>query len=134
MQITVKTAAAQYTASRPASGYRKLFAHLTEQADIAVEVQRALLPSLGGNSSASFDEVIAHMARAKVRCLLQDMPACPCASLASQCITPLCNVAAHAASAGLWHLIAVRKGSILRYVEKSRGCSGRFGIQWKGLP
>ena len=48
MQIGVKTAAAQYMVSRPASSYRKLFAHLTEQADIAVEVQRALLPSLGG--------------------------------------------------------------------------------------
>ena len=68
MQIRVKTAAAQYMISRPASSYRKLFAHLTEQADIAVEVQRALLPSLGGSAGASFDEVIARMARAKVPC------------------------------------------------------------------
>ena len=67
MQIRVKTDAAQYTVSRPASGYRKLFAHLTEQADIAVEVQRALLPALGGSTSDSFDEVIARLARAKVR-------------------------------------------------------------------
>ena len=77
MQIRVKTAAAQYMISRPASGYRKLFAHLTEQGDIAVEVQRALLPSLGGSAGASFDEVIARMARAKVRCPLWDMPAYP---------------------------------------------------------
>ena len=78
MQVGVKTAAAQYTMSRPASSYRKLFAHLTEQADIAVEVQRALLPALGGNAGASFDEVIARMARAKVRCHLWDMPSYPC--------------------------------------------------------
>ena len=77
MQIRGKTAAAQYMISRPASSYRKLFAHLTEQADIAVEVQRALLPSLGGTASASFDEVIARMARAKVRCPFRGMPASP---------------------------------------------------------
>ena len=93
MQIRVKTAAAQYMISRPASSYRKLFAHLTEQADIAVEVQRALLPSLGGSAGASFDGVIARMAPRKVRCPLQDTPVypshflsiCSCHALLSCC-------------------------------------------------
>ena len=97
MQIRVDTAAAQYTISRPASSYRKLFAHLTEQADIAVEVQRALLPSLGGNAGASFDEVIARMARAKVPCPLQDTPAYPChaQSIRFSCTLPSCCHALH---------------------------------------
>ena len=30
------------------------------------QVQRALLPSLGGHANASFDEVVARIARAKV--------------------------------------------------------------------
>ena len=101
MQIRVKTAAAQYMISRPASSYRKLFAHLTEQADIAVEVQRALLPSLGGSTSASFDEVIARLARAKVPWPLRDMPAYPCRFWSIASYQPYCPVAAHATSARL---------------------------------
>ena len=40
MQIFMKTTAAQYIASKPASSYKKMYAHLTEQADIAVEVRQ----------------------------------------------------------------------------------------------
>lgn len=34
----MRTSAAQYIASRPAGSYKKVYSHLTEQADIAVEV------------------------------------------------------------------------------------------------
>jgi len=34
----MRTSAAHYIASRPAGSYKKLYSHLTEQANIAVEV------------------------------------------------------------------------------------------------
>lgn len=37
------------------------------------QVHRALLPSLGGNPAASFDEVVARMARAKVASFTRHM-------------------------------------------------------------
>ena len=37
-QIVVKTPKASYVCTRPATSYRKIFTHLTEQADIALEV------------------------------------------------------------------------------------------------
>ncbi|KAK9918243.1 hypothetical protein WJX75_002529 [Coccomyxa subellipsoidea] len=65
-QICVKTSLAEYVAARPASTFKKMFSHLMEQTDISFEVQRALVPSLGGNSATTLDEVVARLARAKV--------------------------------------------------------------------
>lgn len=42
-QICLKTEGSQYVAARPAAGYKKLYGHLTEQADIAFEVGPAAL-------------------------------------------------------------------------------------------
>ena len=49
----------------------------------AAQVQRALLPSLGGHANATFDEVVARIARAKVRFSVS-----PCINLAKNCKSP----------------------------------------------
>jgi Cytosine specific DNA methyltransferase replication foci domain len=66
-QVRVKTAAAEYACVRAAPGYKASFVHLAEQADIAFEVFQALSPSHGGSPQASLDEVVARLARSKVR-------------------------------------------------------------------
>ena len=38
VQIKLKTGCAEHVAARPAAAYKKLYGHLSEQADIAVEV------------------------------------------------------------------------------------------------
>ena len=47
-----------------------------------MQVQRALLPSLGGNPAASMDEVIARLARAKVDLLFSRSPPAYSATIA----------------------------------------------------
>ncbi|CAL5224063.1 g6688 [Coccomyxa viridis] len=63
-QVCVSTSAADYIVSKPKGTYKKMYCYLSEQADLAVE--RILLPCLGGDAQASFDEVVARIARAKV--------------------------------------------------------------------
>ncbi|BDA51554.1 DNA (cytosine-5)-methyltransferase 1B [Coccomyxa sp. Obi] len=65
-QICVKTNLAEYVAAKPAASFKKMFGHLMEQTDISFEVQRALVPSLGGDPATTLDEVVARLARAKV--------------------------------------------------------------------
>ena len=38
LQVCLSTSAANYTVSKPTGTYKKVYCHLTEQADIAVEV------------------------------------------------------------------------------------------------
>lgn len=64
-QVVLTTEAATYTLLKPAAAYKKTFAHLAEQADIAYEVHHALSPQLGGSAFATLEEVVARLARSK---------------------------------------------------------------------
>lgn len=66
VQIMLRTPSAEYACLRPSVAYKKLFAHLTEQAEIASEVARALNPNFGGSPSSTIEEVVARLSRAKV--------------------------------------------------------------------
>jgi hypothetical protein len=65
-QVQIKTSLALYELSRPAQKYRKSFNDLQEQLEISRVVYGALSPEAGGSVTASLDEVVAKMARAKV--------------------------------------------------------------------
>ena len=64
--IRIDTKLATYVAMRPNASYRKSFENLSDQAEIAFEVFKALNPSSGGNINSRFEEVIARLARTKV--------------------------------------------------------------------
>jgi hypothetical protein len=64
--VVLATGAATYVAGRPAAAYKKHFAHLSEQADLAHEVHRALTPQHGGSAFATLEEVVARLARGRV--------------------------------------------------------------------
>ncbi|KAL3133376.1 hypothetical protein ABBQ38_007247 [Trebouxia sp. C0009 RCD-2024] len=64
--VLIATSNAEYLCMKPAPGYKKIFAHLAEQADILYEVCHALHPKHGGEPSAELGEVAAKLSRAKV--------------------------------------------------------------------
>ena len=64
--ILLFTDICDYICMRPSSVYKKLFMHLSEQADMTYEVYQALNPSSGGSLGASFEEVVARLARSKI--------------------------------------------------------------------
>ena len=66
LQVQIKTSLALYELSRPAQKYRKAFADLLEQLEISKVVYSSLCTEAGGSMTASLDEVVAKMARAKV--------------------------------------------------------------------
>ncbi len=68
-QVQIKTHLGLYELSRPAQKYRKTFADLQEQLEIAHAVYNSLCSDNGGSATASMDEVVAKMARTKVPCL-----------------------------------------------------------------
>ena len=61
MQICMKTPAAQYIASKPASSYKKMYAHLTEQADIAVEVRQQGLAISEASACPPYSYMLSHL-------------------------------------------------------------------------
>lgn len=62
----MRTPRAKYLCTRPAASYRKLQADLEGRAALCFEVYEALTPAAGGSATASMDEVVAHLVRAKV--------------------------------------------------------------------
>ncbi|GAX75038.1 hypothetical protein CEUSTIGMA_g2482.t1 [Chlamydomonas eustigma] len=64
--VQIKTSLALYELSRPAQRYRKAFSDLQEQLEISGVVYSALSSDQGGAITATLDEVVAKMARAKV--------------------------------------------------------------------
>ncbi|KAF5833085.1 hypothetical protein DUNSADRAFT_10703, partial [Dunaliella salina] len=65
-QVVLKTASALYECVRPSASYRKLFSQLEEQLDICHQVYLALCPDVGGSLKASYEDVVAKLARTKV--------------------------------------------------------------------
>lgn len=63
--VALHTEAAGYVTLRPAATYKKIFANLAGQADIAHEVVQALLPQHGGNLDSTLEEILARLARTK---------------------------------------------------------------------
>lgn len=63
--ITLHTDMASYVAMKPSSLYKRILENLSGQADVLFEVFCALSPSKGGSINATFEEVIAHLARSK---------------------------------------------------------------------
>ncbi len=55
-QVLLTTEQGTYAVVRPASSYKKLYA-LQEQSELAFQVYAALAPAVGGNASATVDEV-----------------------------------------------------------------------------
>lgn len=65
--MCLKTDAGVYEVTKASAAYRPLYQHFAEQAEICFEVYQAVSPKQGGNPQASFDEVVAKVARSKVR-------------------------------------------------------------------
>lgn len=63
--IKLTTALGCYVLSRPLPAYKRVWAELTAQVNLASEVLSAIDPALGGNSAATFDEVVSRVARVK---------------------------------------------------------------------
>ena len=63
--VTLHSDAAAYITLRPAASYKKIYANLAGQADIAFEVVQALLPQHKGNLDSTLEEVVARLARTK---------------------------------------------------------------------
>lgn len=68
VQVCVTTAKAVYSLGKAATAYRAIFEHLSEAVAVTLHCYMALAPSAGGNPQASLSEVVAKLARAKVRC------------------------------------------------------------------
>ena len=71
VQVRVTTAKAVYAVSKAAPAYRAIFDHLAEAVAVTLHCFLALAPASGGSSQASLSEVVAKLARAKVRCILE---------------------------------------------------------------
>ena len=54
-----------FAAARPAPAYRREHAHLADVCEVAAEVVRALDPARGGSPDATWDDVVARLARGK---------------------------------------------------------------------
>eukprot|EP00798_Chlamydomonas_sp_ICE-L_P026224 gene26224-11958_t len=65
-QMTLKTALGLYDLVKPSTSYRKVFTQLDEQVSISSQIYLALCPDVGGCMTASYDEVVAKLARSKV--------------------------------------------------------------------
>lgn len=62
----LRTSAALYECVRPAPAYRGVWAQGDDALEVAQGVYAALAPQAGGNPAASWEEVVARLARTKV--------------------------------------------------------------------